>query len=65
MIDTYYIPQKNTMAAPETGIDGTLRQTVQEVLRAALPEIFNYCGDVHLNITLHIHCGNRTDLPEA
>jgi hypothetical protein len=65
MVDTYHIPQKNAVTTSETATEGTLRQTVQEVLRATVPQIFNYCGDVHVYMTLHIHHGNPIDPPEA
>jgi hypothetical protein len=53
MVDNYYIPQKTTGSAPETRSEA---QAIQKVIQATLPEIFNYRGEVHLNITVHVHC---------
>jgi hypothetical protein len=59
MVDNYYVPQKNTEAAPETRSE---TQAIQKVIEATLPEIFNYRGEVHLNIAVHFHCRDVTDL---
>ena len=58
MVDNYYIPQKNTVAAPETRSEA---QAIQKVIQAVLPEIFNYRGEVHLTITVHVHCRDFAD----
>lgn len=60
MVDTYHIPQRNTVAASETRSEA---QAIQKVVEAVLPEIFNYRGEVQLHITVHIHCCNHAALP--
>jgi hypothetical protein len=35
------------------------------VIEAVLPEIFNYRGEVNLNITVHFHCRDIADLAGA
>jgi hypothetical protein len=59
MVNNHLIPQKNTVAAPETRSEA---QAIQKVIEAVLPEIFNYRGEVHLNITVHFHCRDIADL---
>jgi hypothetical protein len=64
MTDDYYIPRKTTapVAAsasapvPQQVNHAALRQTVQEAVRAAMPNInASHGGDVTLHITVHIH----------
>ena len=63
MTDNYYIPQKTTApvdvsvsaSVPQQVNHAALRQTVQEAVRAAVPNISTYTGDVRLYITVHIH----------
>lgn len=62
MVNNHLIPQKNTVAAPETRTEA---QAIQKVIEAAVPEIVNYRGEVHLHITVHIHSRDIADLPQA
>jgi hypothetical protein len=61
MVDNYYVPQKTTEAAPETRSE---TQAIQKVIEATLPEIFNYRGEVHLNITVHVHSRDIKEIGE-
>jgi hypothetical protein len=56
MIDTYHIPQKSHGVAQRVEIETTVRQSVEEAVRAALPpSIRAQQVDLTLHITVNIH----------
>ena len=64
MADISSIPQNNNGSASKNKNKVAEQHIIEEVMRHVYPEIFTYCGDVHINIAVHIHCCDLADFPD-